>query len=208
MSNYKLLINTSHKPNKEQTNLEGPKKKERILPTNLAHQSFQSRPETTPISKSSGPLVIRAKRKLQAERRSALVVKRCNNGRPINRPAPRRYQKNSISDDVIVWRRIIDLNPPKKSGNTYIRIYIYTCRNNGSIAETIFADQMSFRWIVPECLIRYEFSRGSVTSLFLFIPYFSNFSPSFLFYFIFFYLFVLCYPLKIYITFCSYTNLL
>lgn len=97
-------------------------KKKRKNPTNLAHQSFQSRSETTPISKSSGPF------RNQSEKKAAsgkAVLKRCNNGRPINRPAPRHYQKNSISDDVIVWRRIIDLNPPKKSDNTYIRIYIY-----------------------------------------------------------------------------------
>lgn len=66
---------------------------------NLAHQSFQSRSETTPISKSSSPL------RNQSEKKAAsgkAVLKRCNNGRPINRPAPRHYQKNSISDDVIV----------------------------------------------------------------------------------------------------------
>lgn len=56
MSNYKLLINTSHKPNKEQTNLEGPKKKkesyQRILLINLFNLVLKRLPSANPPVRS------------------------------------------------------------------------------------------------------------------------------------------------------------
>lgn len=109
------------------------KKKERILRIlliNLFNLVLKRLPSANPPVRS----VIRAKRKLQAERRSssgAITVGQLT-------VLLQDITKRTVSQMTSLFDEELSTWTLPKSQAIHIYVYIYTCRNNGSIAETIF----------------------------------------------------------------------